>query len=444
MATSLPSFSQAFSSMSAPRKRTRDDSSVPHTKHDDHDPPKKRRVVTVVGVPQDPVPDTQQPPEHPAPSPASPPVSDHMRSLLVAKHKQKQKARPSTSSRPLPFPPPNSFAQRRTGFKPADIVISPREDDVEPAIQSAPPVPQGMAIPRLPPVMRQADNPRKVASKVPPTPARLSRLRQGLRASPPAPSVAIASTLVPTTPAVLHHPGYSGDKSAFLAPFELFYDALNDAKQLKVWLSQQLQHSHALIQSCSHHQDKLNDTIDTAVDKKVSTMTAELVALRRRVDELEDILRTRRPSTDASLGLPKHKQPSPWNGATTTIEPYAYSSPPLRRRPSPTWVPDRDPRRNPGDSERHASPSYDSRRVSATRLDPPPIRDSTAGAELARSLSHTDPAGPPTPSSTSPHQQPSLHSQQHPSSLSPSSSSSSPSSSSSKRPGSRRNSADGV
>lgn len=411
MTTSLPSFSQAFSSMSAPRKRTCDD---------DHDNSKKRRVVTVVGIPHD-----SDNSEHPPPP------------ILPVKHKQKSNSRPA---QPLPFPTPNSFAQRRTGFKPADIVISPRDDGVEPAIQSAPPVPQGMAIPRLPPVMRQADNPRTVASKVPPTPARLSRLRQGLRTSPPpAPSVAIASTLVPTTPAVLHHPGYSGDKSAFLAPFELFYDALNDSKQLKAWLSQQLQQSHAFIQSCSQSQDKLNDTIEAAVDKRVSAMTAELVTLRRRVDELEDALLTRRPSTDASLSLPKHKQPPLWNGSAS-LEPYAYSSPSLRRRPSPTWIPDRDSRGNPGDSERHVSPPYDSRRlatISATRLDPPHIRDPPGRPELTRSHSHTDPAlptGPPTPSSASPCQQPSLH---------PSSSSSSSSSSpSSQRPASRRNSVD--
>ena len=412
MATSLPSFSQAFSSMSAPRKRTRDD---------DHDNPKKRRVVTVVGIPHD---SDNNNPEHPPPP------------ILPAKHKQKANSRPAQS---LPFPAPNSFAQRRTGFKPADIVISPRDDGVEPAIQSAPPVPQGMAIPRLPPVIRQADNPRTVASKVPPTPARLSRLRQGLCTSPPpAPSIAIASTLVPTTPAVLHHQGYSGDKSAFLAPFELFYDALNDSKQLKAWLSQQLQQSQAFIQSCSQFQDKLNDTIEAAVDKRVSAMTAELVTLRHRVDELEDALLTRRPSTDASLSLPKHKQLPLWNGSAS-LEPYAYSSPSLRRRPSPTWIPDRDSRGNPGDSERHVSPPYDSRRlatISATRLDPPHIRDPAGRPELTRSLSHTDPAlpiGPLTPSSASPRQQPSLN---------PSSSSSSSSSPSSQRPASRRNSID--
>ena len=67
--------------------------------------------------------------------------------------------------------------------------------------------------------------------------------------SPPTASVPISSALVPPTPASLHHPGYTGEKSAFLAPFEMFYDALSDSKHLKAWLGEQLQKSSTLIAS---------------------------------------------------------------------------------------------------------------------------------------------------------------------------------------------------
>ncbi|KAJ3558210.1 hypothetical protein NP233_g11551 [Leucocoprinus birnbaumii] len=212
--------------------------------------------------------------------------------------------------------------------------------------------------------------------------------------SPPAPNVPIASSLVPPTPAALKHPGYSGDKSAFLAPFEVFYDALNDSKQLKAWLSEQLQRSNALVQTLTQQQEKLNETIEAAVEKRVSGMRAEIVGLRRRVDELEDALRS---ASDTSPALTKGKQPLR-NGSGGPPEHYTFpppsshdlsrhrAEPPIRRGPSPSWMQERDVRGNAlppppthsthsGDSDRHGSPPYDSRRlatVSATRLDPPP------------------------------------------------------------------------
>lgn len=363
----------------------------------------------------------------PSPSPMLAPTQTQLHSSAPA----------PISAQTLPFPP-ISFARRRAGLlgaagkkKPADILISPREaqssDQLQPAIQSAPPIPhagQGafqaarlsMALPRLPPVMGATDNVRRVASNVPPTPTRLAMLRPAATAtpmisvsgrSPPAPSVPIASTLVPPTPASLQHPGYSVDKSAFLAPFEIFYDALNDSKQLKSWLGEQLQRSNALVQSLAQQQEKLNETIDAAVEKRVSGMRAEMMVLRRRVEDLEDALRNatsgRRSSADmtGSTGLAKGKQPLR-NGANSG-PPESYTFPPLphepsrhrpdtiRRPPSPSWSQERDVRGHPlphsGDSDRHPSPPYDSRRlatVSASRLDPPRSRDAESSPHHSR------------------------------------------------------------
>lgn len=336
---------------------------------------------------------------------------------------------PITNATSLP-PPPISFARRRAGQlgsgkkKPADIVISPREaqtqDQFQPAIQSAPPVPHAgqasffssrfpMALPRLPSVMGGGDNVRRVASNVPPTPTRLSMQRNAPSAavpqlpgipgrSPPRASVPIASTLVPPTPA-FHHPGYSGDKSAFLAPFEVFYDALNDSKQLKTWLGDQLQRSNALIQTLTQQQEKINEVVESLVEKKTAGMRSEVAGLQRRVEELEDALRVatsaRRHSTDVAGGT-KHKARTPLrNGITTgpmASETYTFppvpSMEPLRRRPSsPGWGQDREPRENQPvpDSDGGSPAPFDAVRmsISSSRLDPPRASSSQPRAAFA-------------------------------------------------------------
>ncbi|KAG6827416.1 hypothetical protein H0H92_011864 [Tricholoma furcatifolium] len=214
-----------------------------------------------------------------------------------------------TSTNSLP-PPPISFARRRAEQlgslkkKPADILISPREaqsqDQLQPAIQSAPPVASRfpMALPRLPSIMGGGDNVRRVATHVPPTPTRFSiqprnpqpsSSQSSSQRSPPAASVPIASTLVPPTPGLFHRPA---DKAAFLAPFEIFYDALNDSKQLKGWLNEQLKRSNAMIQSLTQQQEKLNEVVSALVDKQVAPMRTEMAGLHRRVEELEEALRS--------------------------------------------------------------------------------------------------------------------------------------------------------
>ncbi|EEB92759.1 hypothetical protein MPER_08685 [Moniliophthora perniciosa FA553] len=211
--------------------------------------------------------------------------------------------------------------------------------------------------------------------------------------SPPNASVAIASTLVPPTPSSLHHPGYTGEKSAFLAPFEMFYDALNDSKQLKAWLGDQLHRSNTLMERLTQQQEKLNDIVDAIVDKKFGSMKVEIQSLRHRVDELEDALRaaSRRPSIEGynPTGKGKGKQPMRNGIPSGPIAPESYTFPPIpnpdreryrpemereRRVSSPGWNPDRDRERmNSQDPDRASPIPYESRRlsVSASRLDPP-------------------------------------------------------------------------
>ena len=333
-----------------------------------------------------------------------------------------QQQTPPTHSLP---PPPISFARRRAAQlgakkKPADILISPREahtqDQFQPSIQSAPPIPQAagqsqffptrftMALPRLPPtVIGSGDNVRRITGNVPPTPTRLSlqhnssttsSIAPGPLRSPTAPSVPIASTLVPPTPTSLHRLGYSGEKSAFLAPFEVFYDALNDSKQLKTWLGEQLQKSHSLMQSLSEQQDRINDTVDNLVEKRMAGMKSEMAVLRRRVEELEDSLRMNNNGNKSQNGLSC--------GAPLAPESYSFPSIPAanshdtpsrlraenpglsRRLSSPGWGQERDregrllPQQH---QHQHASESdnlnsgspapFEAKRLSATRLDPP-------------------------------------------------------------------------
>lgn len=339
---------------------------------------------------------------------------------------QQQLQVPSQASHHSLPPPPISFAKRRAAQmggkkKPADIVISPRElhtpEQFQPSIQSAPPIPhagQGqfgrftMALPRLPSIMGVNENVRKIPGNVPPTPTRLALQRNAGAPTPPsitvsgAPirsppaSVPIASTLVPPTPASLHHPGYSGDKSAFLAPFEMFYDALNDSKQLKTWLGEQLQKSNALMQTLTQQQEKLNDVVEAMVERRMATVHTEISGLRQRVGELEDALRDatsgRRHSIDFTGGALSATKQLLLNGASSAAPSMSegYTFPPApsdsmrhhsRRPSSPAWGQDRDGRSQfTTELEPESSVPYDARRtsVSASRLDPPRIHNQDA------------------------------------------------------------------
>ncbi|KAG2009881.1 hypothetical protein CC2G_012757 [Coprinopsis cinerea AmutBmut pab1-1] len=345
-----------------------------------------------------------------APRPTSPNPS-------VFQMQQAQLA-PHQSAHTLP-PPPISFARRRaaqlgTKKKPADIVISPREqhstEQFQPFIHSAPPT-QGafytgrhtMALPRLPNVMNSGggESTRRLAGNVPPTPTRFSQ-RVAASAIPPSitvsestprspmASVPIASSLVPPTPA-FNQSEFSGDKAAFLAPFGYFYDALNDAKQLKTWLGEQLQRSNSLYQSLAQQRDKLDETIDAIVEKKLSGMYNEITGLRRRVAELEEALHESRSGRHSSGDHPPvYHSKSLQNGYPSSsglLAPDSYTFPPsdhsrFRSDQSSGQVPSPRGQESRGGSQQHQSEqveyegtsgSYDSRRpsVSASRLDPP-------------------------------------------------------------------------
>ncbi|KAJ3875726.1 hypothetical protein F5051DRAFT_461917 [Lentinula edodes] len=243
-------------------------------------------------------------------------------------------------------PPPISFARRRANQigggkkKPADIMISPRDahtpDQFAPSIQSQ--QSSGlvgrfpMTLPRLPSAM--GDNVRRtVGGNRMAISHGVSHPITGIsRRSPPNASVPISSTLVPSTPSALHNP-------AFLAPFESFYDALNDSKQLKTWLSEQLQRSKVLIQNLTQQQDKLHET-------KVAGMRTEI--------ELEDALRG----------------PASGNKGKQTVR-NGYTFPPIATIDRERWTHDKDSR-DTQDSE-HGSPVlYESRRLSlsSSRLEP--------------------------------------------------------------------------
>ncbi|KAF9220979.1 hypothetical protein BS17DRAFT_810376 [Gyrodon lividus] len=259
-------------------------------------------------------------------------------------------------------PPPISFARRRAAQsggrkkKPADILISPRgagpSDPLAPVIQSAPPVADPgrfpMVIPRLPLVLSSAQSTRRVAGNVPPTPTRFNMqntpgpsISSTARTahSPPNASVPIANSLVPPTPSVLHHPGYTGDKSAFLAPFEVFYHALNDSKQLKDWLADQLQKSNALVQSLKQQQEKMDEIVENLVEKRTHVMREEITMLRQRMESLEETLLAVRAEASArgqNAGGYGYSQGSkfPQNGIPPGPEPpstYRFPAPEQRR-----------------------------------------------------------------------------------------------------------------
>ena len=311
---------------------------------------------------------------------------------------------PQQSLPPHSLPPPSiSFARRRAAQsggrkkKPADIVISPRgpnsSDSLAPVIQSAPPVPEfgrfPMALPRLPTALSGNQTTRRVATNVPPTPTQFSlqhtigpSLNSVPRAGPSTrspPAVPIASSLVPPTPSSLQHPGYTGDKTAFLAPFEVFYDALNDSKQMKNWLSEQLQKSNTLLQSLQ----RVDQVVEDLVDRRTRSMQEEMQSMRQRMDSLEEALRAVRADSarNQSMSSVSYPQGSKFsqNGMPSGSEPsssYRFPATEQRRRVSPpSWGNDKD---------RCASPSPDTDRrmsVSITRVEAPRLLSSDAQSQ---------------------------------------------------------------
>ncbi|KAI0301108.1 hypothetical protein B0F90DRAFT_1817135 [Multifurca ochricompacta] len=279
-------------------------------------------------------------------------------------------------------PPPISFAGRRAfkspsslRKKPADIVISPRDSRTQPVIQSAPAQQGGrfppMALPSLPNV-QQPPSGRRIPGNVPPTPTRLT-LRSSFAAPsstsslapPPPASVPISTVLIPQTPVLLNRADSASQRNAFLAPFEAFYDALRDAKELKTWLAEQLAKAQAL-------QTGFDAAVDAAVERRVGGLREEVARLQRRVEELESArgveetgsVRWRRSSiANGDLAMP---------AASTDNAQLreSYTFPPVQARGEEGTAGDDSDMRET-DSP---APAFDVRRqsISAVRMDPPP------------------------------------------------------------------------
>jgi hypothetical protein len=273
-------------------------------------------------------------------------------------------------------PPPISFAGRRSfksssslRKKPADIVISPRDANTQPVIQSAPAHQGGrfqpMALPSLPKV-HQPSGSRRIPGNVPPTPTRLT-LRSSLAASAslaaaPAPaSVPISTILVPQTPAVFSRTDSASQRSAFLAPFEAIYDTLREAKDSKTWLAEQLTKVQAL-------QTGFESAIEAAVERRVGGLREEVARLQRRVEELEcsrgpelgpAALWRRRSIANGDLTIPEN---------APVRETYTF--PPVHPRAEEGATGDDSDVRE----TESPAPAFDLRRqsISAVRMDPPP------------------------------------------------------------------------
>ncbi|KZV73696.1 hypothetical protein PENSPDRAFT_269455 [Peniophora sp. CONT] len=241
------------------------------------------------------------------------------------------------------------------GKKPADILISPRDAAPPPGIMSAPPAvtehnrppvpptlfppphhhhppPQqshlhgpatpGLTIPSVPSI--GAPPPRRTAAAVPPTPGRMTmrgalqtpststfhipeRERGGDRTHLAVPSVGISggalnSPRVPPTPGVLRsfssgpHPGPSSaklpvnrekERDAFLSPFAGFYDTLRDAAELKAFLA-------ASVHKAERAAASIDEAVERRVEERVAPIRNELDAYKRRVDAIEEEMRSLR------------------------------------------------------------------------------------------------------------------------------------------------------
>jgi len=325
---------------------------------------------------------------------------------------------------------PDGFGRRRasrlgTKPKPADILISPREasnDQMPASIMSAPAhnTRFSMTLPSLPPAMAGQTAPRITSSVVPPTPTRLGGPRTAIpnlgptnpsnRHSPPNHQVPISSSLIPQTPSSLK--SNSSEKNAFLAPFEKFYDSLADSKQLKDWLSQQLQKSNMLVNALQKS-EKLEEVVEAMVEKRMALMREEMYGLRRRVEELEHALRISSsqgsgpapPSRTGSTSYSKGKGRGPEPMVAETTESYTFppqpAPPDIRLSARSDMVTRKiSPSNSPNSQTGSPVPFHESRRLSVSsvrferRPSPPPtVERSQSHGNIPSHLS-SGPSGP--------------------------------------------------
>ena len=153
------------------------------------------------------------------------------------------------------------------------------------------------------------------------------------------------------------------------------------------------------MQSLSQQQDRINDTVDGLVEKKMAGMTSEMAVLRRRVEDLEDTLRNgNRVQNGLPCGAPLAPEsysfpPVPVHDTAASSSRLRAERPGLSRRlSSPGWGQERDKegrslpqphqhqhqhQHQESDNMNNGSPApFDARRLSmsATRLDPPRVQ----------------------------------------------------------------------
>jgi hypothetical protein len=302
----------------------------------------------------------------------------------------------------LPAPP--SFANRRNMIAattrkgaPTELTLTPNAHNmraIHPTIHSAPAVPAS----RLRLHQMQALGPPPTAKGVPPAPVNAAtvsirrtapKMSAGPTPGPSAPSIprALPSAsvgggfksnilpptptptsssfnpalpLVPPTPSSLRHnigqpprhppppasPAHSAHpmaalKTAFMAPFESFFETLSDAQALKGWLQEQL----TVARTMNAHGGVNAALIEEEVEKRVKPLRDELDWLRGRVGELEEVVLRAASTGKVNGGL------------------HARTAGKERETPSPMQSPEHSP-----------IPSVRRTATSSTRLDPVPTR----------------------------------------------------------------------
>lgn len=276
-----------------------------------------------------------------------------------------------------------------------------------------------MALPSLPPALAGQTVPRITSSVVPPTPTRLGGPRTAIpNLGPTNPAnrrspnhqVPISSNLIPQTPSSLKF--NSLEKNAFLAPFEKFYDSIADSKQLKDWLSQQLQKSNMLVNALQKN-DKLEEMVEAMVEKRMSPMREEMYGLRRRVEELEHALRISStqgsgplpPSRSGSTSYVKGKGRGPEPMVAETTESYTFPPQPAPSEVRLSIKPDLVTRKislsnSPNSQTGSPVPFHEGRRLSVSsvrferRPSPPPTVERSQSHGTVSALRSSGPSGP--------------------------------------------------
>ncbi|KAL0056786.1 hypothetical protein AAF712_016602 [Marasmius tenuissimus] len=88
-------------------------------------------------------------------------------------------------------------------------------------------------------------------------------------------SLSIPMGNISPTPNALHNPRYKDEKPTLFSPFETFYDAFTDSKQLKTQLSDRSHWSDAPVSSHTQQHEKLSEMADPWIEKEFGSMWSE-------------------------------------------------------------------------------------------------------------------------------------------------------------------------